>query len=312
MPGLLAATTCTLSLLAAAPPASPETAPRVATRRVPISYSFSGHQVFLYGQLPRGSNGVFAVMEGPAVGEIRLMQKGKVVLFWMGVRQYELAHAPGLYLVNLHCPLCNREGKCPHRVDVETLNAALGTAADPIGPEAIYARTTLKVLNAELGDREHMRVIEGFWKLQQSRGLYGLRENAIRVSEDRAFYHVFDLPAEAPEGKYRILTHFLRDDTLVAVARNDLFVRQSGIIAWLSRLAEKHALTYGGFTVAIALLAGFLAGSLFRGARSIDRRTSLARRTQWPSSFHPMAARSSSRCCWKARHWLTRRRRRRP
>jgi len=262
MPGTLA---LILALLGALPQAVPESSTRVATRRVPISYSFSGQQVFLYGQLPPGSNGVFAVMEGPASGEARLMRKGKVVLFWMGVRQYELAHAPGLYLVNLHCPLCNGQGECTHATDLEAVNRGLGTAADPVGPEAILARTSLKVLNGDIEEREHAEVVEGFWKLQDSHGLYGLRENAIRVTEDGTLYHVFDLPAEAPEGKYRILTHFLRDNALVAVARNDLFVRQSGLIAWLSRLAERHAMTYGGFTVAIALLAGFLAGSLFKG-----------------------------------------------
>jgi hypothetical protein len=254
-----------LALLGAAPPALPESSTRVATRRVPISYSFSGHQVFLYGQLPPGSNGVFAVMEGPSAGETRLMRKGKVVFFWMGVRQYELAHAPGLYLVNLHCPEANRQGECSRPLDLGTINRALGSATDPVGPEAILARTTLEVLNGDPEEGEHARVVEGFWKLQESHGLYGLHENAIRVTEDGMLYHVFDLPAEAPEGKYRILTHFLRDDTLVAVVRNDLFVRQSGLIAWLSRLADRHAMTYGGFTVAIALLAGFIAGSLFKG-----------------------------------------------
>jgi hypothetical protein len=262
MPGALV---LVLTLLGATPPVVSETAARVATRRVPISYSFSGHQVFLYGQLPPGTNGVFAVMEGPSLGEARLMKKGKVVFFWMGVRQYELAHAPGLYLVNLHCPLCNGQGHCTHATDLEAINRALGSAADHIGPDAILAKTSLEVLGGEPEEGEHAQVVEGFWKLQESHGIYGLRENAIRVAEDGVLYHVFDLPAEAPEGKYRILTHFLRDETLVAVARNDLFVRQSGVIAWLSRLAERHALTYGGFTVAIALLAGFLAGSLFRG-----------------------------------------------
>jgi len=265
MPGSLAVSTLALTLLGAGLQGVSENAARLATRRVPISYTFSGQQVFLYGQLPPGSNGVFAVMEGPSMGDVRLMQKGKVVFFWMGVRQYALAHAPGLYLVNLHCPICNGQGQCDHATDVETLNEALGAAADRIGPDAIYARTSLKVLGDEPEDGEHARVVDGFWKLQESHGLYGLHENAIRVAEDGVLYHVFDLPAEAPEGKYRILTHFLRDETLVAVARNDLFVRQSGIIAWLSRLAERHAPTYGGFTVAIALLAGFLAGSLFRG-----------------------------------------------
>jgi hypothetical protein len=266
MPGILAFATFALTLFAAAPPqVVPEHAARLATRRVPISYSFSGQQVFLYGQLPPGSNGVFAVMEGPGGGDLRLMKKGKVVFFWMGVRQYSLAHAPGLYLVNLHCPLCNGQGQCTHPTDLESLNRTLGSAADHIGPEAILARTSLEVLNGDPADGEHADVVEGFWKLQENHGLFGLQENAIRVTEDGVLYHVFDLPAEAPEGKYRILTHFLRDDTLVAVARNDLFVRQSGVIAWLSRLAERHALTYGGFTVAIALLTGFLAGSLFRG-----------------------------------------------
>jgi hypothetical protein len=262
MPGTLA---IVLALLGALPQAIPESSTRVATRRVPISYSFSGHQVFLYGQLPPGSNGVFAVMEGPGSGEARLMKKGKVVLFWMGVRQYELAHAPGLYLVNLYCPLCNGQGECTHTTDLETINQTLGSAADPVGPAAILARTSLTVLNGDIEEDEHTEVVEGFWALQDSHGLYGLHENAIRVTENGMLYHVFDLPAEAPEGKYRILTHFLRDDTLVAVTRNDLFVRQSGLIAWLSRLAERHAMTYGGFTVAIALLAGFLAGSLFKG-----------------------------------------------
>jgi hypothetical protein len=166
--------------------------------------------------------------------------------------------------VNLHCPEANGQGTCPSPLDLDTINRRLGSAAEPVGPGAILARTSLHVLNGEPEEGEHEGVVEGFWELQESRGLYRLHDNAIRVTEDGMLYHVFDLPAEAPEGKYRILTHFLRDDTLVAVARNDLFVRQSGLIAWLSRLAERHAMTYGGFTVAIALLAGFLAGSLFK------------------------------------------------
>lgn len=264
-PALIAAFAGALTALAVSPQVVPENATRVGTRRVPISYSFSGQQVFLYGQLPPGADGVFAVMEGPSLGDVRLMRKGRVVLFWMGVRQYELAHAPGLYLVNLYCPICNGQGACPHTTDVQRLNGTLGPAADPIGPDAIFSRTRLNVLGGEPEEDEHAQVVDGFWTLQQSRGLYGLRDNAIRLADGGLLYHVFDLPAEAPEGKYRILTHFLRGDTLVAVARNDLFVRQSGVIAWLSRLAERHAFTYGGFTVAIALLAGFLAGSLFRG-----------------------------------------------
>ncbi len=122
-----------LALLAAAstqptPSATPESSARVATRRVAISFSFSGQQVFLTGQLPAGSDSAFAVMEGPSPGPVRLMRKGRVVLFWMGVRQYQLANSPGLYLANLHCPICNGMGDCPHEVGLDTPNRSLREA----------------------------------------------------------------------------------------------------------------------------------------------------------------------------------------
>lgn len=246
----------------------PGTTTRMGTRRIPISATFSGGRVLLWGQLPPGSDTAFAVMEGPRLGAVRLMQKGRVLLFWMGVRQYELVHPPGLYLVNLHCPICNGIRPCEHAMDLAALNLRLGSSAERVGPEAILARTRLEVLGGQPERDEHARVVEGFWKLQQSRGLYGVRRNAIRITGDGTLYHVFELPTAAPEGKYQILTHFLDGNTLVAVVRSDLFVRQSGIVNWLSRLAERQALTYGAFTVAIALLSGFLAGSLFKkGAR---------------------------------------------
>ena len=239
------------------------------SRRVSISYAFSGHDLFLHGALPAGTDSAFAVIEGPGRGAVRLMEKGRVVLFWMGVRQYSLAHVPGLYLVNLHCPICNGVGVCEHAPDLEGLNEALGAASEPIGPTAIRARAELHTMDGEAASHEELETVtEGYWKLQEGLGLYRVKQNAIRITADRTLYHVFGLPTQAPEGKYQITTHFLKSGTLVAVARNDLFVRQSGLINFLSRLAERHALTYGAFTVAIALAAGFLAGTIFkRGAK---------------------------------------------
>jgi len=235
-----------LALLALAP--LPERADDTKhTRRVSISYAFSGHDLFLHGDLPAGSDSAFAVIEGPGRGAVRLMEKGRVVLFWMGVRQYSLAHV------------------CKHAPDLEALNEALGASSKPVGPAAIRARAELHTMDGEVAPPEELETVtEGYWELQQGLGLYGVKQNAIRITADGTLYHVFSLPTQAPEGKYQITTSFLKNGTLVAVARNDLFVRQSGLINWLSRLAERHALTYGAFTVAIALAAGFLAGTIFK------------------------------------------------
>ncbi len=255
-----------LLLAAPEPPVEPVAHP--AVRRVAISFSFSGQEVFLHGQLPAGCDSAFAVMEGPSAAPVRLMKKGRVVAFWMGVRQYRLSHAPGLYLVNLHSPACNGFFPCAEPTAVSSLNERLAESGHAVGLSAISARATVESLSGELQPGERDEVVEGYFELQEERKLYGVFGNAIRIGPDGMLYHVFRLPPEAPEGKYRITTHFLREGSPVAMARSDLFVRQSGLVNWLSRLAERHAFTYGAFTVAIALAAGFLAGSLFkRGAK---------------------------------------------
>jgi hypothetical protein len=238
------------------------------TRRVPISLSFSGQQVFLSAQLPAGCDSALAVMEGPPKASVRLMRKGRLVLFWMGVRQYKLTHVPELYLVDLHCPICNGMGECEHASEAVALSKALEDSGLRIGPKAIAARATVEVLGGESEAGEARSVTQGYWELQKGRGVYGVRGNAIRISRNGLLYHVFNLPTQAPEGKYRISTYFLQDRALIAVATNELFVRQSGLVSWLSRLAERHAVAYGAFTVLIALSAGLLAGVLFkRGAK---------------------------------------------
>jgi hypothetical protein len=265
MPTLTVAAAVLGLLALGAPAASPESSAQVAVRRVAISFSFSGQEVFLYGQLPAGSDSAFAVMEGPSSAPVRLMKKGRVVLFWMGVRQYTLSHAPSLYLVNLHTAECNGYDPCQAEAQLAPLNASLAEAGHAVGKPAILARAAVEALSGEeLPADEAEDVVDGYWRLQERKGLYGVNGNAIRIGPSGMLYHVFRLPTEAPEGKYRITTHFLREGSLVALARNDLFVRQSGLVNWLSRLAERHAMTYGAFTVAIALGAGFLAGTIFK------------------------------------------------
>jgi len=48
------------------------------------------------------------------------------------------------------------------------------------------------------------------------------------------------------------------------MARGELFVRRSGLVAWLSCLARRHPALYGGITILIAPAAGWFAGAIFR------------------------------------------------
>ncbi len=259
-----------LVLATARPALGQDQAPgaRVQTRRVTISLTFSGQEVFLYGQVMPGTERVLAVMEGPSAGAVRLMEKGRVAIFWPGVRQYRLTRVPAVYLVNVSCPVCNMRLPCHHPVDFALWNSALAPAGYMVGPDAFRAWAHLEPLSGELPSGEADRVLEGYWELQARRHLFAIRPNAIRVNADGVFYHRFALPAQAPEGKYRITTYFLAGHHLLGTAQNELFVRSSGFVAWLSRLADRQAFAYGVLTVLIAVTAGWVAGAVFkRGGR---------------------------------------------
>lgn len=258
-----------LFLLAAVLPAAAQDqvgSARVETRRVTISATFSGQRVFLHGQALPGTQAMLVVMEGPSAGAVRLMEKGRVGPFWLGVRQYTLSGAPGVHLVNAGSPACDGPRPCPRPVDLVAWSpsSASASAGIRVGLEAIRARAHLESLSGDLAPGEGERVLEGFWKLQANRGLYAVRPDAIRINHDGAFYHTFPLPTQAPEGKYRITSYFLAKDRLLGTAENVLFVRQSGLVAWITRLSERQSLAYGTFTLGIAVAAGWLAGALFK------------------------------------------------
>ena len=254
-----------LAAAAAAPAAvsGPVSVTGLDVRRVEVSYAFSGRSVFLYGRAPEGTRRILAVIEGPPAGTIRLMEKGRVALFWLGVRQYGLGQVPGLYLINVSCPVCNGLQSCRHAGLLEACNRLLAPLDLAAGSPEIAARARLSSLSGPLRKGEAERVLEGFWTLEESRGLYGVRTNAIRLSPQGVYYHTFQLPAAAPEGRYRITTSFLSDSEVLGVKTNELFVRQTGIVEWLTRLADRRPVLYGAFTVLVALAAGWTAGTLF-------------------------------------------------
>jgi hypothetical protein len=242
----------------------PVASSQVEVRRVEVSFAFAGRDVFLFGHVPNGTTRVASVMEGPAAGVVRLMKKGRVGPFWLGTRQYRLEGVPGVYLVNLSCPLCNGLTDCHHPGALEACNRLLAADDQGLGPDALWSAASLTCLSGRLDKQEAETALAGFWSLQEERGLFGVRTNAIRISPAGIFYHQFALPAGAPEGRYRITTYFFSDDGLLAIRHNEVFVRKASVLFWLSRLAERRALLYGMFAVFVALAAGWMAGTLFK------------------------------------------------
>jgi hypothetical protein len=257
----------TVALLVSTAPALADTNATTSfleSRRVNISLTFSGSSVFMFGTAPAGTARIVSVMEGPIGSEVRLLKKGRVALFWLGVRQYRLGGLPSLYLVNGNCPQCNRVSDCPHGGEDESWNAVLGPLGGPIGREALRARARIECLSGPLEPGEAHEVVDGFWDLQARRGLYAVAGNRVRLGASNAYFHTFPLSSHAPDGRYRITTYFLSPTGTLDMRENELFVRKSGLVASLARLSERRPAVYGIVTVLIAIAAGWVAGAMFR------------------------------------------------
>lgn len=236
---------------------------RVDVRRVRISLGFAGQQVFIFGQAPPGTTRVVSVMEAPPGRPVRLMRKGKVGPFWLGVRQYAVAGLPSLYLVTMSCPGGNVLRPCRVRDLLSQVNGVLEKEGITVGPRVIVQRARVEVLKGSTSGEAMDQLFDGFWKLEASRGLYGVDDNGIHLTRDGTYFYRAIIPAHAPEAKYTITTYFLGSEELIDAARVELFVSRSGLVAWLARLAERQAHLYGAITVLIALAAGIFVGMIF-------------------------------------------------
>ncbi|GEM_PF-1313362 len=237
---------------------------QVDVRRVRVSLGFSGQKVFIFGHVPEGTRRVVTVIEAPGRGPVRLMEKGRVGPFWLGVRQYAVSGLPGLYLVELSCPGGNVLRECPEEDPLGAANRELAAVGVMVGPEAIVSRASVEVLQGGGGARDLERLLDGLWELESSLGLWGVDPNRIRLNDEGMYYFEARLPAHAPEGKYTITSWFLGLPAGPRSASSELFVRRWGLVAWLSRLAARHPWIYALITVGIALAAGWLAGAVFR------------------------------------------------
>jgi uncharacterized protein (TIGR02186 family) len=71
-------------------------------------------------------------------------------------------------------------------------------------------------------------------------------------------------PSNVPLGIYQVQVFLFRDGAVAGAQTTPLVIGKAGLDAEVYEFAHRQAAAYGALAVAIALLAGWLAGSIFR------------------------------------------------
>lgn len=221
-------------------------------QKIEVDVRFHGERIYFFGTIPDPQAQVVVKLTPRNASPIKLMRKGKVVLFWMGVKQFELENLPFLYKIHSSGPL--KGVLSPELAEKYGLSYT-----------ALKKNMGMKLLKGKASADDKDVMFDGFIKIKEKQNLYGVSENRIRIRKGRLFEHYFTFPDKAKEGEYLVESYAVKDGKVIDVSRDVVKVQKVGLTAMLCRTAQHNGVIYGIMAVVIALGAGLLVGVFFKG-----------------------------------------------
>ncbi len=241
---------CLLAASAAASPVCPPLQFESSKKQIDMGMTYAGDTIAISGIAPAGSQ-VAVLAASKNTPPMALSRKGRVVVFWMSVKQLEACNMPALYRLYTSGPMtqvCSVQAADQLRLGYPSLRRAM----------------TAKCTKGEPSDDDADLLFKGFIRLKEKDGLYGVNEGSVKVSPDGRFEETVAFPDKVPEGPYMIRVYAFKDGQLVGSGETEITAQKVGLDKWLATTAKESGLTYGLMAVVVALSAGLGVGMIFK------------------------------------------------
>lgn len=218
----------------------------LSTREVAISTGFTGAELLLFGAT-EGFGDIVVTVVGPARNEV-VRRKERIAGIWVNGASVTFDAAPAYYRIAASKPL----EKIASREILSRLQ---------IGSDRIELYTPSRKSAAEI-----LTFREAFIRNKKKLQLYSEDISDIRIIQGRLFRSTIPFPVNVPIGEYRVTVHLFKNGKHVSSETTPLTVHKVGLEAKIYDFAHDQAAWYGAIAIAIALVAGWLAGVIFRRA----------------------------------------------
>ena len=218
----------------------------LSTREVAISTGFTGAELLLFGAT-EGFGDIVVTVEGPKRDEI-IRRKERVAGIWVNGTSVTFENAPAYFRTAASKPLNEIASlQVLQKLQIGSGRIALTTRSQ--------------------GTAEGLRNFrDAFVRSKKRQALYSEDISDIKIIRGRLFRSTIPFPVNVPTGTYQVTVHLFKDGRLVSSEKTPLTVRKVGLEAKIYDFAHEHAAWYGMIAIAIALMAGWLAGVIFRRA----------------------------------------------
>lgn len=214
--------------------------------QIGIGATYNGTDVSVSGQVPADTEAVIRITGHEE--DSKLKKKGRVMgVLWMNLGSVEFHNIPGVFL----------------------LYKSKQTDDQQVGEIDISAVRRKVEIVSEYQDKDAL--FEEFLKLKQKSGLYSTVENGIHYEKEnndmKSFSASVKLPSALPQGDYKLEVFALAGNGITGYSNKDLKVKQTDMPSFIATLAFDHGTLYGILSVIVAVIAGLLTGTIFKGEK---------------------------------------------
>jgi uncharacterized protein (TIGR02186 family) len=229
-----------------APASSQSIVTDLSTREVAISTGFTGAELLLFGAT-EGFGDIVVTVVGPKRDEI-IRRKERVAGIWVNGTSVMFENAPAYYRTAASKPLS--EIAAPEVLE----KLQIGSSRIDLSTRSSRGAETI------------LEFRDAFIRSKKRQALYSEDISDIKITRGRLFRSTIPFPVNVPIGTYEVTVHLFKHGRLVSSEKTPLTVQKVGLEAKIYDFAHDHAAWYGLIAIAIALVAGWLAGVIFRRA----------------------------------------------
>ena len=236
-----------LSLMLALGPAAADEALTVDVSRdaIPVTSSFAGTDIVLFGTREEAGD-IIAIVRGPPA-EAVVRRKHRILGVWINTEERTYQGAPAYYAVAASRPLGDiLAAEVLLREQIGLGNVQQAGPAGRVEPRR----------------EEEFRA--ALLRYQSWAGRYISAVAPVKFEGAHLFRANIALPASAPYGDYTVETLLVSDGKIAARRTVPLRVVEAGVNAGISDFARNDALAYGLIAVLAAAAAGWIASLAFR------------------------------------------------
>jgi uncharacterized protein (TIGR02186 family) len=215
----------------------------LSSREIAITTGFTGSELLLFGAVD-GDGDVVVVVRGPLHQEV-VRRKERMAGIWINAKSVSFREVPSFYHVASTRPLTD-----------------IASSRTLTGMELGADRLKFQRVGAAAPDDDEFK--SALLRNKQRDKLYTKGYGNIKMMGRRLFRTTVIFPTIVPTGAYSVDVLLFRGGRVVDSETTALNVHKVGLEADIFNFAHQQSALYGVIAILIALMAGWLAGAMFR------------------------------------------------